>query len=187
MNYEREAQLAAAALRRGDLAEAVRISNGIFPDATGMVLSARDEEIAALLVTRPRILAMVSDENLRALQFAAAMCALGFGPSGMRFLPPDFKSGVAMDGDAAVRMVVFCFRHHQEIENAKRFGFNQVKIIGVTPASTLPSARWQACASCAGFHNTRWPIDDCPELPLAACTQKLGCRCVTVVERDRRT
>lgn len=120
---------------------------------------------------KPKILSSLDDSQLAALQLAAGMITLLGTNNGKKWLPPDFKTNLPMDADAAVRMFVFYARHQAEIAAFRKSGVvKQVEII----------ATHDSCEVCLEMWGKSYKLDQVPELPHEHCTHKGGCRCTII-------
>jgi len=122
--------------------------------------------------SKPKILAPLTDEQLEQLRIAAGMMCVWVRKTGAKnWLPPDFKTGLTMDNDAAARMILFHACHQIRMAEYRKTRWKTVKIL-LTDDS---------CDECRKLAQRKFRLDQVPELPYEKCTSKMGCRCETVV------
>jgi len=123
--------------------------------------------------SKPRILASLNDEHLDQLRIAAGMMHLWGTNKAKGWLPPDFKTTLSMDNDAAARMIVFHATHQVQIAQYRKVGVKKVKII--TANDTY------VCEVCRELASKEYELSQVPELPHEKCRSEMGCRCTAVV------
>jgi hypothetical protein len=125
---------------------------------------------------KPLILETVSDETLEHLRFAAGVASL-LGVTRFRdYLPAGLKSGLAMENDSAVRMILFRAANESDLALVRLSGSKGVRLVAANSATDF----WGVCDYCKALHGKEWELDAAPEIPLKHCTSKLGCRCIVV-------
>jgi hypothetical protein len=123
---------------------------------------------------KPLILENVSDETLEHLRFAAGVSSL-LGVTRFRdYLPAGMKTGLAMDNDSAVRMILFRAANESDRARARLSNAPRVRLV----AANWGADFWGVCDYCKGLHGEEWALDAVPEIPLKHCTSKFGCRCI---------
>jgi hypothetical protein len=123
---------------------------------------------------KPQILKSVSEEALEHLRFAGGT-ALLLGVTRFReYLPADFNTGLAMDDDSAVRMLLFRADHDGDMAQARMTGAKKVRLVASNWADDFSGV----CENCKPLHGKEWSLKKAPELPLKDCTSRYGCRCL---------
>lgn len=131
----------------------------------------RNVELLRLIFDgRPRILSRLSNDQLAALRPAAGMISLLGVSQGSQWLPADFETGLAMDNDAAVRMLSFHAMHQVDMASYRQGGVKQVEI----------RAAEDSCEACKKISGRKFKLNEAPELPHEHCTHKMGCRCMAL-------
>ena len=155
----------------------------VFPRGVGMDWAHHNpagdiEALNVIFSSTPKILAGLEAEKLEQLQSAAGMMYLWGEPKESRkWLSPNFETSLALDNDAAARMIWFFAMHKQTLARYRAGQVGNVRIL-----SALDS-----CEACRTFEGRVYALDDVPELPHEKCTHIKGCRCtyVPVVEDYR--
>jgi hypothetical protein len=125
---------------------------------------------------KPLILENVKDETVEDLRFAAGVASL-LGVTRFRdYLPAGLKTGLAMDNDSAVRMILFRAANESDLARARLANAPRVRLVAANWAADF----WGVCDYCKGLHGEEWALDVVPEIPLRHCTSKFGCRCIVV-------
>ncbi len=125
----------------------------------------------AIAQGKPRILKSLSESQLNTLRLAAGMMYLWGTNHAKEWLPPDFETNLALDRDAATRMVLFHAIHRVEVANYKDNGVaKQVEILVAS----------DSCEACKKIAGKRFKLNDVIELPYEHCTNEIGCRCTLI-------
>jgi hypothetical protein len=120
---------------------------------------------------KPKILARLSGKVLEELRVAAGMAFLGFGRN---WLSEDLDTGLAMNCDAAVNMIISRVQSDRNREGFHQGGVSKVRI---------QCSQDGPCEVCSALRSRVLPLDEAPEIPYERCTSPSGCRCVCVVEQ----
>jgi len=122
--------------------------------------------------SKPKILAPLTDEQLEQLRIAAGMICVWVRKAGAKnWLPPNFKTGLTMDNDAAARMILFHALHQIRMAEYRK---TRVKTVEILLAD-------DSCDECRKLGQRKYQLNQVPELPYEKCISKKGCRCTTVV------
>lgn len=141
-----------------------------FPEAP-MIQSKPDlGDLRRVFSVKPKILASVSGKVLEELRVAAGMAFLGLASN---WLPEDLDTGMAMDCDAAVNMIIAQVQNARNIESFRLGGVSKIKIL---------CSQDGPCEACSALRSRIWPLDAAPEIPYEHCTSACGCRCVCVAD-----
>jgi hypothetical protein len=125
----------------------------------------------AIAQGKPRILKSLSESQLNTLRLAAGMMYLWGTNHAKEWFPPDFETDLALDRDAAARMVLFHAIHCVEVANYKDSGAaKQVEILAAS----------DSCEPCKKIAGKRFKLNDVIELPYEHCTHEIGCRCTLI-------
>lgn len=148
----------------------------VFPRGLGIDWSQggafMEEVLRDIYGCTPSILRAVGDSELRQLRMAAAMMELTGENRGDRWLPDNFELGIAMECEAAARMLLFHAYHLRRMRQYQRGGVRKVQVSGVNDA--------EQCAACRDIDGKVYPLNELPEFPYPKCTCEMGCRCTTV-------
>lgn len=131
------------------------------------------QQLEQIYTARPRILASLNEETLKTLQVAASAGFLA-GMSRFRYiLPAGFSTGLRMENDAAVRMIIFRAAHDDRIKSFASAEVRQIRW------HAFPSAdpEWDCCEACGFMDGRVFDLSKAPEQPYEFCTSHLGCRC----------
>lgn len=148
----------------------------IFPRGIGIDWKHYDSKHDIIMLNiifsnKPKILACLNDNLLYSLRLAAGMIYLWGVNKGEKWLPSDFQTGLAMDNDAAIRMLLFHASHLTNMDNYKQSGV--VKYVEIL-------ATQDSCDACKKISGKRYKLSDVIELPYEHCTHEMGCRCVII-------
>jgi hypothetical protein len=134
------------------------------------------DHLKLILSCKTQILESVSDEVLEHLRYAAGVASL-LGVTRFRdYLPSGFKTGLAMDNDSAVRMLLFRASHECDLAYARLAKAEKVWLMAVNWAANF----FGVCDYCKALHGQEWKLEEAPEFPLKRCTSETGCRCMVV-------
>ncbi len=133
--------------------------------------------LRTIFVSRLKILAHLNDKELDQLRIAAGMMHLWGTSAAKEWLPPDFETELAMDSDAAVRMLGSYVSH--QINMAE---YRQSRVIKAVEIYNCNDS--SVCDACRKLARRKYKLNKVPELPYEKCTSEMGCRCwvVPVVE-----
>jgi len=163
-------------LQKGDCEAAVQ-EVCEFKDALGFPTTPwfpdrpRLDDVRNALSAKPRILASVSEGNLRQLRLAAAKAFLGLWS---KWYLDDMETDLKMSNEVAVNMMISSIQNGRNLAYWRLGKVERVKILGTSTDDS--------CAGCEVLRNRVWPIDEVPELPHADCTSECGCRCAYVAD-----
>jgi len=121
---------------------------------------------------KPKIFERLSGEILDTLRLAAAMMHLWGKNTAKDWLPLDLETGLAIDNDSAVRMMISYANHQQRIISYRAMGIKKVEVRTCNDSLV--------CESCQKLAQKQYSIDQMPELPYEKCTSEMGCRCLVV-------
>ena len=132
------------------------------------------DHLKLVFSSKPKILNSVSEERLDHLRVAAGT-ALLLGVTRFKdYLPEGFNTGLGMDNDSAVRMVLFRADHEDDMAQARLTGATKVRLTASNSADDFSGV----CENCKALHGKEWDLKKAPELPLKDCSSKYGCRCL---------
>jgi len=140
------------------------------------------QSIPLAFAAKPKILSAVSEDVMRCLRFTAAaseLCVLCRGCGEAKCFAPDtdliksLKTGLDMENQAALRMVIFHVNFQYKKETWKQMGVRRVQLRAIHH----PDEMRVPCQTCMELDGREWPIDEVPDLPYQHCTSKFGCRC----------
>lgn len=136
----------------------------------------RDVQVMkAMFSSRPKILDGLVEEEWEPLRVAAAMMHLWGESTAREWLPEGFAGVPRFDADTAVRMLLFHANHKLDLVRFREMGVKKATIEGCGDAS---------CEECRKMAGKTIPLAKIPELPHAACTHQVGCRCYASAEFD---
>jgi hypothetical protein len=169
-------------LEKRELSEAMHVvydyeKASVFPRGLNIDWDSKDisDEITMvgeILEQTPRILANMESNRLSALRIPAAMMYLWGTNRASSWLDKDFETGITLDGDSACRMLLFFARFKRDLRSYRRANVKTIKIVCCD----------DSCAECKKLGGRCYNLESVPELPYSKCTNKLGCRCVTVLD-----
>jgi hypothetical protein len=131
------------------------------------------EYIEEIFQKKPKILDGIDVEGLEKIRVAAAMMTLWAGKSASAWLPGNFSTGIHLDGEVAVRMLISHCNHIRNMESCRSGPFELFEIIG---------SNQNACDACKKIIGKMYKFHDVPELPFPKCTCLIGCRCMAVAK-----
>ena len=117
----------------------------------------------------PKKLAGLKAELLEQLRVAAGMMHLWGTNRGKEWLSTNEKSGLGIDNDSAIRMLLSYAMCRHEIADYKRIGVKTVKILTCNDS--------HVCDKCRKLASKTHKLSEVPELPYEKCTCEFGCRC----------
>jgi SAP domain len=117
----------------------------------------------------PKILKNLNNEWLVHLRLAAGMMYLWGTRAARGWLPSDWETGLAMNGDTAARMIMFYAINQVNLAQYREWGAKVVDISIAGPSS---------CNACKKLAKKKFRIDEVIELPYEGCTSETGCRCM---------
>jgi hypothetical protein len=134
--------------------------------------------LKSIFGSKPKILARLDQAKLGPLRLAAGMMELWGFSDATTWLPAGLETGLAMDSDAAARMLFFYACHQATLEGYRKSSVvKAVKILSCIDGCT--------CEACRKLAGKEYKLSDVPELPYEKCTSEMGCRCLPVaVFRD---
>jgi hypothetical protein len=126
------------------------------------------EEVQFILTSNPKILSVLSPQNLKSLQLAACMKTLWKTEVPEKWLPETFTSpfkNIEIPINYLIRYAEFQ-RHLSTIREYSK----QVKV-------NFHSGDIESCNLCLALDGKTFDIDAVPELPMPGCTSETGCMC----------
>jgi hypothetical protein len=139
------------------------------------------DHLKLVFASKPQILKSVKGEALEHLRFAAGTALLLGATHFHEYLPADFSTGLAMDNDSAVRMLLFRVSHEHDMAQAKTAGAEKVRLVAANWADNFSGV----CENCKALHGKQWSLKRAPEIPLKHCMSKCGCRCrLVTIDKD---
>jgi hypothetical protein len=127
----------------------------------------------------PRILSGLDEYELAHLRQAAALMHLWGTNRCKKWLPKDFTVPLAMDVEAAARMISFRCLNEEALKGYRASrAVAAVEVRGVNSDDT--------CAACKRLNGSRYALNKAIELPYEHCTSPMGCRCMWVAVLDSR-
>lgn len=165
---------------RASLAVSRYEAKQVFPRGMGIDWSRNDSSrdvqvMEAMFSSRPKILDGLAEEEWEPLRVAAAMMHLWGVSMAREWLPNMFVGVPRFDADTAVRMLLFHANHKLDLVRFREMGVKKATIEGCGEAS---------CETCQAIAGKTMPLAKIPELPHAACTHQVGCRCYVSAEFD---
>ena len=162
--------------KEASVAVAAYEATQVFPRGMGIDWKnhnpARNVELLRFIFDgKPKILSRLQNDQLAALRLAGGMITLLGLSQGKQWLPPNFETGLAMDNDAAVRMLFFYATHQADMANYRQGGI--VKQVEIRAAQ-------DSCEACKRISGKKYKLSEVPELPYEHCTHEMGCRCMTL-------
>lgn len=139
--------------------------NNYNPDSDVAVLKAMFEGT-------PQLLVKIQEDLLGALRLAAGMMHLWAESSAKKWFDQMPETGIHLDADTTIRMLVFFGIHKRNLAEHRQAGVKTVEVLGGQDESS--------CPQCRAIAGKRFPLATTPELPLPTCTGGNGCRCTTV-------
>ncbi len=151
-------------------------SEQVFPRGMGVGWKNHNPDREIRLLTdifgfKPKILSKLEDDKLENLRVGAAMMALWGKNDAKKWLPPNFETGLSIDGNTASRMFFFYALHKASIKQYRESGV--VKFVEILSAQ-------DSCVACKKLSKIKFTFDELPEFPYEKCTHEMGCRCVTI-------
>jgi len=119
---------------------------------------------------KPKILAKLGNGKLEDLRIAAAMMALWGKNDVKEWLSPDFETELSLDANVTARMFFFYAIHQHSLKQWRESSF----VVGVYIFNNISDS----CDACKKLLNTKYKLDEVPELPYEHCTNEMGCRCL---------
>ena len=152
----------------------------VFPRGIGIDWSkknsSRDLQVMeTMFSSRPKILDGLAEDEWEPLRMAAAMMYLWGVNMAREWLPEEFVGVPRFDADTAVRMLLFHANYKLDLVRFHEIGVKKATIEGCGDAS---------CDACRSIAGKTMPLAEIAELPHAACTNQLGCRCYVSAEFD---
>lgn len=129
--------------------------------------------VETLTKARPNILRGVIEQDWEHLWIAAAMLYLWGTSRAKEWLPAEFVGLERFDHETAIRMLKFHAGHERDMAQFRKMGIKRATVKGCGDAS---------CEACRKITGKLMPLADIPELPYAACTHEMGCRCYVAPE-----
>lgn len=138
--------------------------------------SSRDVQMMeAMFSSRPKILEGLAEEEWEPLRAATAMMYLWGVNAAREWMPEGFAGVPRFDVNTAARMLLFHATHKLDLAQFREIGIKNAAINGCGEAS---------CEECRKIAGKTMPLAKIPELPHAACTHAMGCRCYVSAEFD---
>lgn len=158
---------------RASLAVSRYEARQVFPRGLGIDWSNNDPAddvrlLETMFAARPKILDGLSESEWEPLRIAAAMMHLWGINVAREWLPEGFVGVPRFDVDTAARMVLFHAYHRRDMTQFRAMGIKKATVLGCGEAS---------CEACRQITAKLMPLAKIPELPHAACTHEMGCRC----------
>jgi hypothetical protein len=167
------------ALRKGKLEDACRLvaafeARQVFPrdSEVGWEHYVPDTDLAMLEMiasSRPRVFSRLGGGQRDPLRIAASMTYLWGTNKADEWLPRGFRSGLPVNNESAVRMLVSHAVYRTDIARYRRAGVDVVRIYHVGDELV--------CSACRELATATYPIEHIPELPYEKCACQFGCRC----------
>lgn len=130
----------------------------------------------AILGAEPSILKSCSKKVLGELQVAAAISCVISDNRGGKFLPEGLTTGLKMDNDAAVRMVIFSVMEQRNIASWTKS--RVVESIQMRCPAVNEGEKFKTCDRCRVLEGRIFRLESpLPELPYEHCESVMGCRC----------
>jgi hypothetical protein len=130
----------------------------------------RDMAILSNIFDRiPNKLTNLNAELLDHLRVAAGMMHLWGTNRGKEWLSASETTGLEIDTDSAIRMLLSFAMYRHEIADYKRIGVKTVRILTCNDS--------HVCDECRKLASKNHKLNEVPEWPYEKCTSELGCRC----------
>lgn len=120
----------------------------------------------------PQLLSILHNELLGKFRLAAGMMHLWGESSAKKWFDQMPETGMHLDADTCIRMLVFFGIHKRNLAEYRSAGVKTVKVLVFQDE--------YCCPQCRALAEKRFPLARTPELPLPSCTSLNGCRCTTV-------
>lgn len=117
----------------------------------------------------PKKLTSLKADFSEQLRIAAGMMHLWGTNRGKEWLSPGETTGLGIDSDSAIRMLLSYAMYRHEIADYKRIGVKTVKILTCNDS--------HVCDECRKLASKNHKLSEVPELPYEKCTCEFGCRC----------
>lgn len=125
--------------------------------------------LSNLFNSAPKRLASLKAELLEQLRVAAGMIHLWGTNRGKEWLSTSETTGLGIDNDSAIRLLLSYAMYRHEIADYKRIGVKTVK--------TFTCNDSHVCDECRKLASKNHKLSEVPELPYEKCTCEFGCRC----------
>ena len=137
-----------------------------FPEDPLMPSKPDVSDLRRVFSVRPKILKGINEDVLESVRVAAGMSFLGLGT---KWLPDNIVTGLRIESDIAVDMVISRVQTERNVESWLATGL--VSSVEVVCSSDGP------CEACSELSEHPWPIDTVPEIPYEHCASEWGCHC----------
>jgi hypothetical protein len=169
----------AEALKKGKLEAACRLvaefeAGQVFPRDPDVDWAHYDPDsdlavLRTLVNSRPKVFSRLGSKQRDPLRVAASMMYLWKVNKADEWLPRGFRSGLPVDNESAVRMLV---SHAVYQTDLSRYRESHVDVVRISHVGDE-----RVCDACRALASATYPIDRVPELPYEQCTCPIGCRC----------
>ncbi len=126
------------------------------------------EELQFILTGHPKILSVLSPQNLKAVQLAACMTTLWKGEKPENWLPETFISPFK-NNRIPVSYLIRNAEFQRQLSASTEF-LKQIRI-------RFHSGDIDSCNLCLPLDGKVFDVKDVPELPMPSCTSETGCMC----------
>lgn len=125
-------------------------------------------ELQFILVSNPKVLGVLNQENLKLIRAAAGMSSLWGDKKPEYWLPENFSTPIS-DNKRAINYLLRNAQFNQHLTGASKFT-KKLKIV-------FESSDVDSCPLCLKLNGEVFDIDKVPELPMEGCTSEIGCMC----------
>jgi len=125
-------------------------------------------ELQFILVSNPKVLGNLSQEDLKLLRAAAGMGSLWGDQKPEYWLPENFSTPIK-DNKRAINYLLRNAQFNQYLNGTSKYT-KKLKII-------FETSDVDSCPLCLRLNGRVFDVDNIPELPMVGCTSEKGCMC----------
>lgn len=125
-------------------------------------------ELQFILVSSPKVLGTLSQENLKLIRAAAGMSSLWGDKKPEYWLPENFSTPIR-NNQRAINYLLRNAQFNQHLTSTSKYT-KKLKIV-------FESSDVDSCPLCLMLNGKVFDVDKVPELPMVGCTSEKGCMC----------
>jgi hypothetical protein len=125
-------------------------------------------ELQFILVSSPKVLGVLSQENLKLVRAAAGMSSLWGDQKPEYWLPENFSTPIR-DNKRAINYLLRNAQFNEHLTGASKYT-KKLKIV-------FENSDVDSCPLCMKLNGKVFDVDNVPELPMMGCTSEKGCMC----------
>jgi len=125
-------------------------------------------ELQFILVSSPKVLGTLSQENLKLIRAAAGMSSLWGDQKPEYWLPENFSTPIG-DNKRAINYLLRNAQFNQHLTGTSKYT-KKLKIV-------FENSDVDSCPLCLALNGKVFDVDKVPELPMVGCTSEKGCMC----------